>query len=100
MLPVTDAAVLSRIAGGAILVVGSGKIRRDQLQRSLDTLAAVDAHVRGVILNFLPSKGPDAYTYYAYGYDGTKSKDATLGNWMSDVNAAGAPTMYLSLIHI
>ena len=96
LLPVTDAAVLSRIAGGAILVVGSGKIRRDQLQRSLDTLAAVDAHVRGVILNFLPSKGPDAYTYYAYGYDGTKTKDASMGNWISDVNSAGAPTMYMA----
>jgi succinoglycan biosynthesis transport protein ExoP len=96
LLPVTDATVLSRIAGGAIVVVGAGRIRRDQLRRSLETLAAVDAPVHGLILNFLPTKGPDAYTYYAYGYDGTKPKDGRSANWMPDVNAAGAPTMYMS----
>jgi polysaccharide biosynthesis transport protein len=96
LLPVTDATVLSRIAGGAIVVVGSGKIRRDQLRRSLETLAAVDAPVHGLILNFLPTKGPDAYTYYAYGYDGNKPRDGKSGNWMPDVNSAGAPTMYMS----
>ena len=76
LLPVTDATVLSRFAGGAIVVVGSGKIRRDQLRRSLETLAAVDVPVHGLILNFLPTKGPDADSYYAYGYDGIKQKDA------------------------
>jgi succinoglycan biosynthesis transport protein ExoP len=97
LLPVTDATVLSRIAGGAIVVVGSGKIRREQLRRSLETLAAVDAPVHGVILNFLPTKGPDAYSYYAYGYDGTKQKDvARAGNWLPDVNSAGAPTILLA----
>jgi capsular exopolysaccharide synthesis family protein len=97
LLPVTDATVLSRIAGGAIVVVGSGKIRREQLRRSLETLAAVDAPVRGLILNFLPTKGPDAYSYYAYGYDGSKQKDvAGYGNWLPDVNSAGAPTILLA----
>ena len=96
LLPVTDATVLSRIAGGAIVVVGAGRIRRDQLRRSLETLAAVDAPVRGIIMNFMPTKGPDAYTYYAYGYDGSKAKDTKTGNWMPDINAAGAPTIYMS----
>jgi succinoglycan biosynthesis transport protein ExoP len=96
LLPVTDAAVLSRIAGGAIVVVGAGKIRRDQLRRALESLAAVDAKVHGLILNFLPTKGPDAYTYYAYGYDGKKPKNGNPGNWMPDVNAAGAPTILVS----
>ena len=37
-----------------------------------------------MILNFLPTKGPDAYSYYAYGYDGNKQKDvAVSGNWLS-----------------
>jgi succinoglycan biosynthesis transport protein ExoP len=97
LLPVTDATVLSRIAGGAIVVVGSGKIRREQLRRSLETLAAVDAPVHGLILNFLPTKGPDAYSYYAYGYDGSKQKDLVhAGNWLPDVNSAGAPTILLA----
>jgi polysaccharide biosynthesis transport protein len=97
LLPVTDATVLSRIAGGAIVVVGAGRIRSDQLRRSLETLASVDAPVRGVIMNFMPTKGPDAYTYYAYGYDGAKSKAGkSSSNWMPDVNSAGAPTVSMS----
>jgi len=97
LLPVTDATVLSRIAQGAIVVVGSGKIRREQLRRALETLAAVDAPVHGLILNFLPTKGPDAYSYYAYGYDGNKQKDvAASGNWLPDVNSSGAPTIMLA----
>jgi polysaccharide biosynthesis transport protein len=97
LLPVTDATVLSRIAGGAIVVVGSGKIRREQLRRALETLAAVDVAVHGLILNFLPTKGPDADSYYAYGYDGNKQKDdVRSGSWLPDVNSAGAPTMLVA----
>lgn len=97
LLPVTDATVLSRIAQGAIIVVGSGKIRREQLRRSIETLAAVDAPVHGLILNFLPTKGPDAYSYYAYGYDGNKQKEVAMsGNWLPDVNSSGAPTIMLA----
>ena len=68
LLPVTDAAVVSRLAGGTVLVAGSGKINREQLRRALETLAAVDARVLGVLMNMLPVKGPDSYSYYAYGY--------------------------------
>jgi succinoglycan biosynthesis transport protein ExoP len=96
LLPVTDATVLSRLAGGAIIVVGSGRIRREQLRRALETLAAIEAPVHGLILNFMATKGPDAYTYYAYGYDGNKPRDAKTGSWMPDVNSAGAPTMHMS----
>lgn len=72
LLPVTDAAVVSRLAGGTVLVAGSGKINRDQLRRAIETLAAVDARVLGVLMNMLPVKGPDSYSYYAYGYGADK----------------------------
>ncbi|HET8617228.1 MAG TPA: polysaccharide biosynthesis tyrosine autokinase [Actinomycetales bacterium] len=68
LLPVTDAAVVSRLAGGTVVVVGSAKINREQLRRAMETLAAVDANVLGVVMNMLPVKGPDSYSYYAYGY--------------------------------
>jgi polysaccharide biosynthesis transport protein len=68
LLPVTDAAVVSRLAGGTVLVAGSGKINREQMRRALETLAAVDARVLGILMNMLPVKGPDSYSYYAYGY--------------------------------
>lgn len=68
LLPVTDAAVLAKLADGAIVVVGSKIIKREQLARALQNLENVDAHVLGLVMNRLPISGPDAYTYYSDGY--------------------------------
>ncbi|MFM9275064.1 polysaccharide biosynthesis tyrosine autokinase [Pseudarthrobacter sp. NKDBFgelt] len=65
LLPVTDAAVLSQHLGGVILVVGSQTVKQGDVEKSLQTLDLVEANVLGVVMNMLPSKGPDAY---AYGY--------------------------------
>ncbi|MBE3073492.1 MAG: polysaccharide biosynthesis tyrosine autokinase [Actinobacteria bacterium] len=64
LLPVTDAAVLSTIAGGTVVVVGAGMVDRDHLARSLQSLYAVKARVLGLVLNLLPTKGDNAYSYY------------------------------------
>ena len=64
LLPVTDAAVLSAIAGGTVVVVGSGRVDRDHLTRSLQSLDAVKGRVLGLVLNLTPTKGADAYSYY------------------------------------
>jgi capsular exopolysaccharide synthesis family protein len=70
LLPVTDAAVLSVIASGSLLVVRHGRTRREQVSTAIESLHRVDAHLFGVILNMAPTKGPDAYRYgYGYGYD-------------------------------
>ena len=70
LLPVTDAAVLSVIASGSLLVVRHGRTRREQVSTAIESLRRVDAHLFGVILNMAPTKGPDAYRYgYGYGYD-------------------------------
>ncbi|WP_426565227.1 polysaccharide biosynthesis tyrosine autokinase [Angustibacter sp. McL0619] len=68
LLPVTDAAVLSRLAGGAVVVVGASRVNRDQLSRAFDILDTVGAQVLGVVLNLVPAKGPDAQSYYSDGY--------------------------------
>ena len=68
LLPVTDAAVLSSIAGGTVVVVGAGLVDRDHLARSLQSLDAVNGRVLGLVLNLLPTKGGDAYYYYRAGY--------------------------------
>ncbi|TLM81683.1 polysaccharide biosynthesis tyrosine autokinase [Pseudarthrobacter sp. NamE5] len=65
LLPVTDAAVLSQHLGGVVLVVGSQTVKQGDVEKSLQTLDLVEAKVLGVVMNMLPSKGPDAY---AYGY--------------------------------
>jgi capsular exopolysaccharide synthesis family protein len=69
LLPVTDAAVLSQHVGGVVLVVGSQKLRRHDLEKSLSALELVGANLLGVVLNRLPVKGPDAYAYSYYGHD-------------------------------
>lgn len=68
LLPVTDAAVLSQFAGGVAVVVGSHKLKQQDLSKALNSLSLVNARLLGVILNQLPVKGPDAYqqSYYSY----------------------------------
>lgn len=66
LLPVTDAAVLSQHVGGVVVVVGSNKLRQQELDKSLQALQMVGSNVLGIILNLLPSKGPDAYSYSYY----------------------------------
>lgn len=63
LLAVTDAAVLSTLADGTVVVVGVGLVKRDQLAKALEKLHQVDADVLGLVLNRLPIKGPDAYSY-------------------------------------
>jgi succinoglycan biosynthesis transport protein ExoP len=51
LLPVTDPAVLSRIADGAILVVNTRKTTRDQLTSCTTILSTAGARLLGVVLN-------------------------------------------------
>ena len=73
LLPVTDAAVLSSHASGAIVVIRSGRTTREQAVRAVQILRAVDTHLYGAVLNMVPTKGPGAekYGYYGYGYAAT-----------------------------
>ncbi|MFF2344762.1 polysaccharide biosynthesis tyrosine autokinase [Pseudarthrobacter sp. NPDC058119] len=64
LLPVTDAAVLSRAADGAILVIRTGRTTQEQLNQSLGNLEKVKGRVLGAVLNYVPIKGRDAYSYY------------------------------------
>ena len=68
LLPVTDAAVLSTIAGGTVVVVGAGRVDRDHLARSLQSLETVKGRVLGLVLNLIPTKGTDRYYSYRDGY--------------------------------
>lgn len=69
LLPVTDAAVLSQHVGGVVLVVGSQKLRVQDLGKSLAALEMVGSNILGVVLNRLPAKGPDAYSYSYYRHE-------------------------------
>lgn len=68
LLPVTDAAILAKSVGGAIVVVAAGRTHKAQLKGAVTALENVGAEVSGLVLTMLPTKGPDAYGYGRYGY--------------------------------
>ncbi|WP_020579249.1 polysaccharide biosynthesis tyrosine autokinase [Actinopolymorpha alba] len=67
LLPVTDAALLTAQAEGALLVVRHGKTSRDQVRRSVERLASVRGRLVGTLLNRSPQRGPSSESY-GYGY--------------------------------
>jgi capsular exopolysaccharide synthesis family protein len=73
LLPVTDASVLAQQVGGVLVVVGSRKIKQHDLEKSLGALELVGGRLLGLVLNLLPSKGPDAYSYDYQGYGAPQS---------------------------
>ncbi len=68
-LPVTDPAVLATVADGAIMVVGSGIVHKDQLRRSIASLETVSGRVLGVLVNRVPARHAGAYQQYEYSHD-------------------------------
>jgi capsular exopolysaccharide synthesis family protein len=81
LLPVTDAAILSKSAGGTIVVVAAGRTHKNQLSAAVSTLQHVDARLCGFVMTMMPTSGPDAYGYgrygYSYGYGGTYEQEPT-----------------------
>ncbi|SDK42805.1 capsular exopolysaccharide family [Cryobacterium psychrotolerans] len=78
LLLVTDAAVLSKLCGGALMVVASGRTKRNELAAAVKALERVGSRLVGVVITMLPTKGPDSYGYGQYSY-GTVH-DETLDN--------------------
>jgi succinoglycan biosynthesis transport protein ExoP len=66
LLPVTDAAILSKLTGGALMVVRANKVDRQQVAEAMGSLETVGARVLGVILNGLVRGAGDSYAYYDY----------------------------------
>ncbi|QGQ20265.1 polysaccharide biosynthesis tyrosine autokinase [Cellulomonas sp. JZ18] len=66
LLPVTDAAILAKFTGGALVVVGAGTVHRGQLAESIKALETVGARVLGLVLNREARKASKSYEYYRY----------------------------------
>ncbi|MDD4496094.1 MAG: CpsD/CapB family tyrosine-protein kinase [Eubacteriales bacterium] len=71
---VTDAAILSTIVDGVILVAASGQVRGEFLQRAKEQLEQVNANILGVVLNKVTDKIGSSYGYYYYYRYGQKQK--------------------------
>ena len=73
ILAVTDAALLSHIIDGVVLVVRAGRTTRDAVARAKRLLGSVHANIVGVVLNDVNLKNPHYsgyyhYYHYRYGY--------------------------------
>lgn len=82
LLLVTDAAVISRLANGALLVAASGSTRKPQLAAAVEKLNTIGSKMYGVVVTMLPPKGPDSYGYGSYSYsaafeDSARSQDSS-----------------------
>src|SRR6185436_2419309 len=78
LLPVTDAAILAKLAGGALVVIGADRLHRQQLAGALGSLETVGARVLGLVLNRLHHKQTGAYSY-SYSYYDYASDSGTAG---------------------
>lgn len=67
LLPVTDATVLTKMVGGAVVVIGADRIHKGQLAESMATLETAGAHVHGLVLNKVARRDAAGY---GYGYGG------------------------------
>jgi polysaccharide biosynthesis transport protein len=80
LLPVTDAALIAKMTNGALMVTGSGLVRRDQLLQSLGNLSSVNARVLGVVLNKMNGGNTGGYGYEYYAYGPSDEDDTTQGS--------------------
>ena len=84
LLPVTDATILTKMVGGALLVVGADRLRRGQLQEALVNLETAGASVYGLVLNKVAKRDAiaDGHGYPSYASEtaprtGLKADDPT-----------------------
>jgi len=63
LLPVTDATILTKLVGGALVVVGADRLHKGQLAESLETLATADAQLHGLVLNKIARRDARPYVY-------------------------------------
>lgn len=91
LLPVTDAAILTKLTSGAILVGKYGHVTRQQVTQACDVLAQIGAAVLGNVLTFVPPQGRELR--YSYEYEGSK---ASKGDRSSDSGEGNDPMEILS----
>lgn len=69
LLPVTDGAILARMTGGAILVVGAGVAHKAHVLEAAGALRTVDADLVGTVLNRDEVSERSGYQYRYYSSD-------------------------------
>jgi receptor protein-tyrosine kinase len=88
VLPVTDAAVLSGVVDGTLVVAMAGSTARPQLARTVEMLRQVNAPLLGVILNATAAE--DVYAYrYEYRENAEPRRPGLRGRFGAPGNGSG-----------
>lgn len=96
LLPVTDAAILAKITGGALVIAAADSLHRQQLADGLGSLEEVGARVLGLVLNRMAHKQTGAYSYYDYASapaTGAKGRSKHRSAPASEPTQLGAPRL-------
>ncbi|MCA9164891.1 MAG: polysaccharide biosynthesis tyrosine autokinase, partial [Planctomycetales bacterium] len=75
LIPVTDAAVLSSLVDGTVVVVRAFKTSKDVGRHALRSLRAVGSRIVGVVLNLVESRSAGYGYYYHYYGSSTDGED-------------------------
>lgn len=67
VLAVTDAQLLASKSDGVLMVISSGKVKREIALKAKQSLERVNARLLGVVLNNVKRKASEEYYYYYYG---------------------------------
>jgi capsular exopolysaccharide synthesis family protein len=89
LLPVTDAAVLTALSDGALVVVSAGRTLDTELGAALGHLEAVNGKALGVIFNRVARK--DTESGYYGEYYGSARRAGEAGSVPGEAAAPGAP---------
>lgn len=66
---ITDAAIISRMADGVVLVMASGQTNIEMARHAQQSLKQVDANILGTVLTRINKNSSGAYYYRYYEYD-------------------------------
>ena len=80
LLPVTDAAIVSTISDGVLLVVHAGKTRKTELMGSRAAVESIGSKILGVVLNKIPLQRGSSHYGYRYGYSSGYGKTSSAQN--------------------
>ena len=69
VLAVTDAAVLSTVVDGSIMVIRLGVTAREAVRRAVSQLRVVNGRILGAVLNAVDFRGPSYQGGYGYYYE-------------------------------
>ncbi len=77
VLSVTDAAVLSNLVDGTVLVLDCGETRTPAAMQAVERLVSVGGNLLGVVLNRLSQSRNGYYQYYYYSYSHAEDDRST-----------------------